>query len=127
MNIASWIVQGLLALAFAAAGFMKTFTPIDQLAAQMPWVNDVGAWVPRLAGIAEILGAIGLIVPALTRIQPKLTVYAAYGLIAVMVLAAIFHLSRGEGPMVVPNLVFSILAGFVAWVRTSKAPIAAKS
>ncbi|MDX2245813.1 MAG: DoxX family protein [Bacteroidia bacterium] len=127
MNIASWIVQGLLALAFVAAGFLKTFTPIDQLAQQMVWVPDVPSWVPRLAGIAEILGAIGLIVPSLTRIQPKMTVYAAYGLIAVMVLAAIFHLSRGEGSMVVPNIIFSLLAGFVAWVRTSKAPIAPKS
>ncbi|MEZ4777677.1 MAG: DoxX family protein [Bacteroidia bacterium] len=127
MNIASWIVQGLLALAFAAAGFTKTFTPLDQLATQMPWVSDVGSWVPRLAGIAELLGAIGLIVPSLTRIQPKMTVYAAYGLIAVMVLAAGLHISRGEYETVPANIVLGALTGFVAWVRTSKAPIAAKS
>lgn len=124
MNIASWIVQGLLAIAFVMAGGMKLFTSHAELAEAMPWVNDVPNWLPKFIGLAEILGAIGLIAPAATRIRPELTTYAAYGLIAVMVLAAIFHLTRSEP--IIPNIVLTALAGFVAWVRTSKAPIAAK-
>ena len=91
MNIVLWIVQILLALAFLGAGISKAFMPIDSLGAQMPWVLDVNPLLMvRLPGIAEILGAIGLIVPSIVRIQPKLTVWAAYALALVMALAIIF-------------------------------------
>lgn len=126
MNIALWIVQGLLALAFGAGGAMKGFSPMTELAANMAWVNDVPSFIPRLAGIAELLGAIGLILPSALRIRPRLTPMAAWGLVAVMVLAAIFHISRGEYDALLPNLILGGLAGFVAYGRTKLAPIAAK-
>lgn len=126
MNIALWIVQGLLALAFCAAGFMKGFSPTAELAANMPWINDVPSWVPRLAGIAELLGGLGLILPSVLRIQPRLTVMAAWGLVAVMVLAAIFHISRGEYDALLPNIILGGLAGFVAYGRSKLHPIVAK-
>ncbi len=125
MNIVLWIVQILLAFAFLGAGVSKTFMPIEQLSAQMPWVLDVNPLLMvRLPGIAEILGALGLILPSATRIQPKLTVWAAYALALVMALAAGFHLMRGETADIVPNLVLLALSLFVAYGRSKLAPIA---
>lgn len=122
-HITLWILQVLLALAFGMAGFMKLTTPIAELAKQMPWTGDVPVSLVRLIGVAELAGALGLILPALTRIRPALTILAAGGLALVMVLAAGFHLTRSEMPMVVPNLVLGFLAGLVAWGRSKKTPI----
>jgi len=68
-------------------------------------------------------GALGLILPAVTRIRPKLTAAAGLGLVTVMVLAAAFHLSRGEAQVLPLNLTLGALAAFVAWGRSRKAPI----
>lgn len=124
LHVTLWIVQILLALAFGAAGFMKLFQPIDALTAAMGWPGDVPSALVRLIGTAELAGALGLILPSATRIRPGLTPLAALGLIVVMVLAAGFHLTRGEGAMIVPNLVLGALAAFVAWGRGKAGPIA---
>jgi len=123
MKIALWIVQILLAFAFGAAGAFKAFTPHAQLAEAMPWVLDAPVWLPTFIGVAEIAGALGLILPAATRIKPQLTPLAAIGLVIVMVLAMGFHLSRGEFAMVPPNVVLALLAGFVAYGRMTLAPV----
>ncbi len=123
MKIALWIVQFLLALAFGMAGAMKAFTPAPELIEAMPWVGDAGVAVARIAGLAEVAGAIGLILPALTRIKPQLTAWAGVGLATVMLLAAGFHVTRGELFMLGPNFVLGALAAFVAWGRFRKAPI----
>lgn len=121
-HIALWIAQGLLSSAFFMAGFMKTTMPIDNLAANgMTFVNAFSEETVRFIGISEILGGIGLIFPALLRIKPILTPIAAIGLAIVMVLAVIYHISKGEPP--VPNIILFVLAIFVAWGRTKKAPI----
>lgn len=117
-----WTVQILLALAFGASGLMKATTPIADLAQKLPWVVDMPA-LTRFIGVSELLGAVGLILPAATRIQPKLTAVAAACLTLVMILAAGFHLSRGEGAHLAPNLVLGGLAAFVAWGRFKGAPI----
>ena len=70
-----------------------------------------------------MLGAVGVVLPALTRVQPKLTPLAAAGLVVVMVLAMANHIMAGEF-MIVPNLVLGGLAAFVAWGRFKRAPIA---
>jgi hypothetical protein len=101
---------------------MKLLTPMDQLAANMAWVNAVPELLVRFIGLAEVLGALGLILPAATRIQPQLTPLAAGGLALIMVLASIFHLSRGETFMLMPNAVV-----FVAYGRWKWAPIAPRS
>ena len=124
MKIALWIVQILLALAFLAAGFSKTFSPMAELGTQMAWVNDVSPLMVRAPGIAELLGALGLILPAVTRIQPKLTVLAALGLMLVMLFAVILHLFRGEFGGAVPPVILFVLSGFVAYGRWVLAPIA---
>ncbi len=126
LHITLWILQALLASAFLATGLMKLALPVAQLAGQMPWVNDVPAFLVRFIGLAEVAGALGLILPALTRIRPNLTPLAAVGLILVMVFASAFHLSRGEGMMVPANLLLAAFAGVIAWGRTRKAPIQAR-
>jgi uncharacterized membrane protein len=118
VNVALWIVAGLLALAFLAAGLMKLSTPKEKLAERMAWVNDYSAGQVKAIGAVEVLGALGLILPAVTGIAPVLVPLAAAGLAIVMVLAAIMHLRRGDGAAaVVPNIVLFALDVFVAWGR----------
>ena len=94
----------------------------------MAWFVDVNPLLMvRLPALDEILGAIGLILPSALRIQPRLTVWAAYGLALVMVLAIIFHLSRGETANIVPPLVLLALSLFVAYGRSKLAPIEPRS
>jgi hypothetical protein len=124
---ALWAVQLVLAALFGAAGFAKLTMPIDALAQQMSYVPVVGAATTRFIGAAELLGAIGLVLPAATRIAPRLTALAATGLATVMVLAVGYHLTHAE-PQVVPiNLLLGSLAAFVAWGRFRAAPIAPRS
>lgn len=124
MHRGLWAAQIVLALAFFAGGAMKATAPIDQLQANMPWVGGFFGGLVRFIGTVEVLGALGLILPAATRIKPMLTPLAALGLLTVMVLAAGTHLARGEAPMVAVNFVLGGLATFIAWGRTRKAPIA---
>lgn len=114
MNIVLWIVQGVLALLFLLAGFMKAFTPLEGLKKNMAWTAAVPAWLVRFIGIAELLGALGLILPQLTRIAPLLTIVAAFGLALVMLFAAIFHASRKEYRNIGMNIVLLLLAAFIA-------------
>lgn len=125
LNIALWVVQGLLALAFGMAGFMKLTAPIAQLAANgMTFVNHYSVEMVRFIGVTELLGALGLILPAALRIKPFLTPLAAVGLAVTMVLAAIEHITQGEP--ITANLVLFALTAFVAWGRFIKAPIQSK-
>lgn len=117
MNIALWIVQILLAAAFAFFGYPKVFQPIEALAAMLPWAAEVPALLVRFIGVAEIAGALGLVLPGLTKIQPRLTAWAAVGLCLVMIAAAIFHATRGEFGNIAFNAVLFALAAFVAWGR----------
>jgi uncharacterized membrane protein YphA (DoxX/SURF4 family) len=126
-NAGLWVPQLLLAAMFGMAGAMKLTQPLEALAASgLVWVNDVPALLVRFIGLSELLGAIGLVLPAATRIQPRLTPLAAIGLVAVMVLASLFHASRGEWGALPINLVLGSLAALVAWGRSRKAPIAAR-
>mgnify|MGYP006195675565 CR=1 FL=1 len=121
-HIALWAVQIVLAFAFVSAGVMKTFLPLEQLVASMAWVESVGSFV-RFIGICELLGGIGMIVPAATRIKPVLTPIAAIGLLIIMVLAAGLHFTRTEFDAIPITLVLGALAAFVAWGRFTKARI----
>lgn len=126
MQIVLWIVQVLIALAFLAVGFPKLVMPLADLSQQMDWVNDLSPALVRFIGLAEVAGGLGLILPALTRILPWLTPLAAAGLVLIMILAAVFHISRGEIPFIIPNLVLLALAAFVAYGRWKIAPIAGR-
>jgi uncharacterized membrane protein YphA (DoxX/SURF4 family) len=123
INIMLWVVQILLALVFAMAGIMKVTQPIDRLAARMGWVKDVGHRAVRLIGVLEILGAIGLILPAVTDIWSWLTPVAAAGLALTMVGAMITHGRRGEYSNMGGNLVLLALTLFVVFGRFFIVPI----
>jgi uncharacterized membrane protein YphA (DoxX/SURF4 family) len=114
MNIALWIVQGLLAVAFLMAGGMKLSQPKEKLRERMGWVEDFAPNTIRLIGLLEVLGAIGLILPLALGILPVLTGIAAIGLVLTMIGAAITHLRRGETQMIMPPMVLGALAAFVA-------------
>lgn len=122
VHIALWVVQVLLAVAFGMAGTMKTFTPLDELVKTMPWFTSVPL-LPRFIGPAELAGALGMVLPSVTRIRPVLTPLAGVGLAVVMVLAGGMHAVRGELQMVPINVLLGGLAVFVAWGRFKKAPI----
>lgn len=117
MTIATWIVTALLALANLAAGGMKVFSPVPRLRKQLAWAESVGTVQTRLIGVAEILGAIGIVLPVLLGIAPVLTPIAAVGLALIQLIAIFFHLSRGEGKQVPANIVLLLLAVFVAVAR----------
>lgn len=118
MDIALWIAQVLLALAFLAAGYAHAFR-FDQFSAspRTAWAADVGRPGMRVIGLLEIAGAIGVVLPAVTGILPWLTPLAAAGLTLVMLAAAMFHARRGEFTGIVTNAVLGAVALFVAWGR----------
>ncbi|MGB8343513.1 MAG: DoxX family protein [Ktedonobacteraceae bacterium] len=124
MNIALWIVQALLALVFVAAGLRKATQPIDRLAVSMKWAKDFSPWIVRVIGALEILGGIGVILPAVTGILPWLTPVAAIGLVLTMVGAMILHMRRGEVSHIGLNVILLLLALFVVYGRFVAVPLA---
>jgi putative oxidoreductase len=123
-NGALWLVQLLLAAAYAMAGVMKSTMPIAELAPKLPWTADVPVALVRFIGVSELAGAVGLVLPALTRIKPGLTPLAGAGLVVVMALASVFHITRGEFAGLAFTMTLGALAAFAAWGRTARAPIA---
>jgi len=121
MNVFLWILQILLALVFLMAGSMKLMKSRAEIAASQPdrmgWIEHVSDGTARLAGGAEVLGAVGLVLPAVTGIAPVLVPLAAAGLAVTMILAAIFHSRRGESQSTTMNIVFAILALIIVWGR----------
>lgn len=122
-SIGLWVAQVVLALMFGMAGVMKLMTPMDALATQMAWVGESPELLVRFIAVAEIAGALGMILPAATRIMPFLTPLAGVGFAVIQVLAMGVHLMRGELGILPINLVLLALALFVAWGRWRKAPI----
>ncbi|MBZ0294650.1 MAG: DoxX family protein [Anaerolineae bacterium] len=123
MNTALWIVQILTALAFVMAGIMKVVQPKEKLIEMMKWVEDFSQSTIRGIGTLEILGAAGLILPALTGILPWLTPLAAVGLVLVMIGAIATHLRRNETQVIVVNIVLLALAAFVVYGRFIAVPL----
>lgn len=123
MNTAIWVVQILLALMFAFSGLSKLTQPYERLAQQMGYVNDFSPNTIRAIGAAEILGALGVVLPALTDILPWLTPTAAVGLALVMLGAMATHFRRKEYPMMLINLVLLAFAVFVAYGRFVAEPL----
>lgn len=121
LRIGLWSAQIVLAIVFALAGGMKVFTPAAELTKMTPGFPLAFL---RFIGIAELAGAIGIILPALTRIAPVLTPLASSGFVVVMASAALLHLARGQFGEVVVVIVLGALAYFVAWGRFKRAPIA---
>ncbi|ARQ61839.1 UNVERIFIED_ORG: putative membrane protein YphA (DoxX/SURF4 family) [Rhizobium etli] len=123
LQIAIWSAQVLIFAAFTLFGCMKFFMPVDQLAAMWVWPGQVPAWFLRLMGIIDFAGGVGVLLPALTRIQPRLTVLAAIGCVLLQIAAMIFHLSRGEAPALPLNVILLGLSAFILWGRGRRAPV----
>jgi hypothetical protein len=126
LRVGLWIAQALIFLAFASAGLAKLLMPIPQLAAMMPWAGQYSEAFVRAIGVIDLAGGIGVLLPALTRIMPSLTVLAALGCSVLQVFALVFHISRGEAAVTPLNFVLLALAIFVLWGRGRKAPIASR-
>ena len=120
MNITLWILQALLAAAFAAHGWLLVSPPPELL----PIMNEqLGVAFRLFLGVAEIAGVIGLLLPSMTRIMPWLTSVAADCLAFVVASATVLHLSRGETSSAVTTAILFLLAAFVAYGRWRVRPI----
>lgn len=120
MGIVLWVVQFLLAAAFLAHGWLLLAPPasmIEQMNATM------APWFRIFLGVAEVLAAVGLTLPGITRIQPWWVPCAAAGIMIVMISATIFHVVRGELSSAVVTLILLALATFVAYMRWKVMPI----
>jgi len=122
LNIILWVLQTLLAITFIWAGAMKLFQPNE-----LPWLwTKENPELATITGVIDLLAGLGLILPSLLRIRPKMTVYSAYGTIALMISASIFHIMRGEGNEIGFNIFILVSAIFIVWGRLKKAPILPK-
>ena len=119
MDLALWIAAGLLAAIFLAGGAGKLIVSKERIAATAfgGWVEDFSAGSIRAIGVLEILAAVGLVVPAALDIAPVLVPLAAVGLVLLMAGAVILHLRRREFKVILANMGYLGLAGFVTWGR----------
>lgn len=121
MNVTLWILQALLAATFAAHGWMLVAPPPELLAIMN---EQLGVGFRLFLGVAEIAGAIGILLPAMTRRTPWLTPVAAGCLAFVVASATVLHLSRGETSSAITTVILVLLAAFVAYGRWRVRPIA---
>lgn len=120
MNLALWIVAGLLATAYLFGGGGKVVMSKDRIAAFGPsskWVEDFSPGAVKTIGALEMLAAVGLILPAVLDVAPVLVPLAALGLMIIMIGAAITRIRRREFRLMLVDLVYVVLTGFVAWGR----------
>ena len=121
MNIFLWILQIILGLYFFAIGLMHFIIP-PGLPSAMAWMYELSPSLHYISGIAEILGGLGLILPAVTRIQTRLVPLAALGLSLVMVGAIVYHATRGEFQNIGFNVLLLAATAFVAYGRWKLVP-----
>ena len=118
LNLALWGVQILVFISFATAAWMKITFPIPKLAGIWSWAGALSPFEVRGLGVIDLLGGLGLVLPMLTGIGPRLTVAAAVGCAVLQVCAASFHVMRGEAGVISVNIVLLAMVLFIAWGRT---------
>src|SRR5699024_11734693 len=124
MNTLLWILAFALAAVFLVSGGVKLVSPREQQIERTPYVEDFPQNMIRGIGALEILGAMGLLIPALTGVATILVPMAAAGLSITMVLAALVHVRRGDGTAAaLPSILLAILSVFVAWSRFGPYPL----
>lgn len=119
MEIAYWIVGGLLAVFYLYAGGKKVAQSKEQLQPMMGWVDRVPMPLVRTIGVLEVLGAVGLILPPATGIAPVLAVAAAVGLVLIQVGGIVVHLTRGEAKLIGLNIGLLVAAAVAVWLGTT--------
>lgn len=119
MNVGLWIAAGLLAIVALMGGMVKVLVPKKKLARQpgARWVRDASGGFVKFIGILEIMAAIGLILPAVLNIVPVLVPLTAVCWVMLMICAIITHIRHGESKFVVLNVIYLLLAAFIAWGR----------
>lgn len=117
LHITLWVLQVALAFFFVMVGYAHALAPFDQVSQQAVWMKQVPRALSLFIGYAELVGGLGLIVPAATRIAPWLTPLAAIGLATIMILAIPFHVVRGEASVTWIHALLAGMALFVAWGR----------
>jgi len=120
---ALWTAQVLVFVLFAGTGVWKLLTPIPELARLIPWAGQVSPSFLHLTAVFDLLGGIGVLLPSLTRVAPRLSVFAALGCAALQVCAIVFHASRGEAAKTPFNGLLVVLCIFVCWGRGFRAPV----
>jgi len=123
MNITLWILQSILAALYLMAGYQKAFGDLAVVVQTIFWVGYTPAPLVRFIGASELLGAVGLILPAALKIRPQLTTLAATGISVIMLLANLLHIYRGEYFVLPMTLIMFGIATFVAYGRWKLAPI----
>ena len=126
MNVLLWIFQVLLGVYFISVGVLHFIVP-PGLPAMMGWMYELSPGLHIFSGSAEILGGLGIILPGLAKIQSRLTYFAGFGLVLVMLGAIVWHLQRGELSNIMFNVVLAIFAGFTAYGRWRLSPIKERS
>jgi len=119
MKVAYWVIAGLLAAIYGFGGLKKLVQSQDQLRPMMGWVDAMPMSRVRMIGLVEVLGAVGVIVPALTGVAPGVAVAAAIGLALIQIGAFRLHLSRHELTDLPLNSVLLVLAAAAAWLGAS--------
>lgn len=122
INVITWAAQLLLVTTLLWAGATKLFQSPEALTRMWPWTGDNRNLV-LLTGILDLLAGVGLILPSLIRVKPRLTIYAASGTALLMVAASIFHIARGEAQQIGINVFLFLIAVFIVWARGKKVPI----
>jgi N-acyl homoserine lactone hydrolase len=117
-----WVLQWLLGVSLVGAGVLKLALPTGQAVDMFPWSADVPL-LYTVTSVLDVLGGLGVILPALTRTLPRLTVVAALGVLLLMLCSVAFYLLRGEASEIAPNLGLAVIAAAVAWGRWRVAPI----
>ncbi len=125
MNIALWVAQLVSGVFFIVIGALHFVLP-EGLPPAMEWMYELSPTLHLVSATAEILGGLGLILPAVTRIMPQLVPLAALGLVLIMLGAIVFHVGRGEYQQLASNLVWLAVNGFIAWGRRAH-PIEART
>jgi putative oxidoreductase len=123
LNIVLWTLQILMAVAYINAGYVKAFRPIAEIAPTIFWAPALPELLVRFIGISELLGALGLILPAALKIRPQLTTLAAAALSLVMLLANIYHITKGEFFVLPMTMAFLFILLFIAYGRWKRSPI----
>ena len=118
LNVLLWVLQALLAMLFMFSGVMKFIIPVAEMTKQIPFPG----WFLHFIGGAEILGAIGLVLPGILRIRTGLTPLAAAALVVIMIGATALNLKAGQRPAALITVVVGLILVFVAYDRRRMAP-----
>jgi hypothetical protein len=127
VRVSLWVAQVVIFGLFCLAGIMKLTMPVAEILKIWPWTGQVPERFLRFIAVVDLAGGIGILLPALTRILPRLTVLAALGSTVLQALAIGFHVSRGEIAQTPFNFFLFALCAFVLWGRYKMVPILPRS